>query len=1690
MLRNAEAVVADLDIISKKTLAVIAAGPKNQLLESSNVPLRSKILPSTAMERRLESLWQDILIVNDGSKKKVGEEESKQETFADSNSLRPDNKDFEGLEPVADLKRIKQWNKELPITSNLTVHSAFKLQVSEHPDSPAICSWDGNLSYSELDDLSNRFASYLCHLGVRPEVLVAICFDKSKWAVVAMLAVLKAGGAFVPLTFQAPTAREKQILRDTKTTVLITSPSKFASDFESVVHTVVQLTTEFDQELQGIVRASTDRHWEEHDDGIPNRDAALIIFTSGSTGTPKGIVQEHAALVTSLIQIGKVMGLDQSSRVLQFSSYTFDLSFCDHFSTLITGGCVCIPSSYQLKNSLAESIRAMKVNVCHLTPTASKLIHPSEVQLQTLVLGGEPVTKNELRVWADNVHLIQAYGPSEAAIFCIGHTSPLKTNSQPNNIGKGISVSVWITDPENHNRLAPIGAIGEILIEGPVLARGYLNNDELTRYSFIEDPLWSVETTPGQRIRRFYKTGDLGSYASDGSIHIVGRKDTQVKIRGQRVELGEIEYQLQQRLGGIEVVAEVVNPAYSNASQKMIVAFLRVGVEEAVEISEPTAATDASIVARDMGSRRRIKELTTGLLRQLGQVLPFYMLPSAFVPTNRMPKTTSGKTDRKILRETATKMSAQELAGFVEDGGSNEESIYSSGYSPTSIFADDNFFNIGGDSISAMRLVSAARRNGILLSVEDVFKHPALRDMASVARIINGKDSIINDIQTFSMAGTQDELKSHVDQAAKQCSVVADMIEDIFPCTPLQSGLMALSVKEPGTYITRAVYKLPELVDADRFKAAWMESSDRHVILRTRIIYTTSHGFMQVVLKPEAFNSWETAESLDLDSYLSENRSSKQMTPGLPLTVLTITQDRHFVWTAHHSTYDGWSMERLLEHVEMAYNSIHISPQQSDFTAFVKFLQDSDVEKTKDFWRSQLAGAIAPSYPTSPTLQYQPLADSSITRAFPVSTKIGTGITAATILRAAWGLTMAKYENVSNIVFGTVLNGRNASVAGIENIMGPTIATVPVRIQIDTTRSLSQFLRAVQEQAVGMIPYQHFGLQNISSLGPDQEQACKFKILLVVQQKAPQTRIAPGQRLGLEKINIRSATFLTYPITMECVLEDGTATINASYDSRAIGSKQMQRMMNHFEHTILQLITANRASSIHDLSSISSADIQDIESWHCDLPLISTETLDSLFRQQVQKQPASQAVCSHDGVLTYAELDDISNRIAGHLVERSEIGVEDTVALCSEKSVWAIASILGILKAGGAYVPIAFQEPTDRERTILQSAKAKVIIASPVHAESFRALGLNVVSLTRSFIQGLHPSPGSFHVDLRKSSNAALVIFTSGSTGTPKGVVQEHSSLVTSLLEIGQRMGLNSQSRALQFAAYTFDLSFCDIMSTLITGGCICSISEEDRTNNLAGFINRFEVNVAHLTPTVSRLLIPSTVPGLKTLVLGGEPLTRAEVTTWADQVHLIQGYGPTEAGVCCVLSQLNIDSHPSNIGKSFSSWMWITLQDNHDQLAPIGAIGEILLEGPILSRGYLGNEALTAASFVENPAFARNNDHSQDKMPPRRFYKTGDLARYNTDGSIQIIGRKDSQIKLRGQRIELGEVEYQVKKLLPADMDVVVEVLSPAQGSLAPTMIAFISIAQRVEKFSLLAPDFPNVLNPSHKSASDEHVA
>lgn len=1516
--------------------------------------------------------------------------------------------------PSTHVTIIQEWNQALPKTVKELIGERIDRQVLQQPDAPAICSWDIDLSYRELDILASNLAHDLIRRSSREE-FVAFCFEKSAWAVISILAILKAGSGFVFIDPTQPKSRTEAIIEASRATTLLVSPSyryKFNDLFEEVI--IVN---------EAALSALSKLNPMPLPPILPN-DAAYMINTSGSTGVPKSIIVEHSALSTAVTSMAPLANFSTTSRVLQYSAFTFDIHINEIFTTLAHGGCICVPSEEERMGDVSIPIRRMGVTVADLNPRVAQLLNPEDVpSLKYVISSGESCTSTLIRKWANAVTFTNAYGPSECTVtstFKLGVT----VGTNPNDIGTANAALLWVVDPTDHNILSPIGAVGELLVEGPLLARGYTDPKQTSK-SFIMNPDWS-RSTHGQT-RRFYKTGDLVKYSEDASLIFIGRKDSQIKLNGRRIELGEIEHAIS-TCTQVDIAVVQFLPDGIYGQQLVAVVVLE-------SVHPPSIMPDAIECIDDLDLAEAASQISQ-LKSSLQDSLSAHLIPNTWLVVKSIPVNNNGKLDRKAVRAYLERQTVYvnhskskatiAMQSATEEPRTDAEAVLQSLYAEaldiplTMVGLESNFFELGGTSLKAMKLGFIARREHLPITVPILLKYPVLKDLVSQLRASGGAINDTNPkdhaMQPFDLVGGAASAKDILNAHSYLHNIEWGTVADIYPCTPLQAGLLALSAYHPGTYTSQFVFRMGKNIDVSRFSDAWNRCVEKTEILRAAILPSDEHGPCQIILNDKP--CWITAQSLD--TYLCADAKQYITYGSLLNRFAMVDNNSYFVWTTHHAAYDGFSITMVLRKVQQMYDGVNVQPTVS-IARLVKYIGSIDYDKSRAFWASYLKNITPVPYPrVTPSLGHTILPDTEQQVMMELESNVPSDITLPTIIRGAWSIVLGRYSESEDVVFGTTMSGRTVPIQDIEHMSGPTITTVPVRISIGIKQNVKQWLRRIQEDSAAMMEFDHIGIPGIASYGADCKAATLFNNLLIVQPEEISDISLLGMPALFDRDDILKET-QTYPLNIEVTMMKSSLKVRVVHNSDVIPETQVCRMMHSLCQAIRQLVAASEMTTIGDLSLVSPQDLDEIRCWNEVVPPSFETTIVEQFLLRAREQPEAPAVCAWDGSLTYAEVDRLSFTLAQHL---ADAGVEEgmIVPICFNKSLWAVIATLAIMRTGAAFVAVDPDHPQSRVAAILAKVSATVMVTTAQHASKFRSQALRVVEVGAEFCRSLPLS--LIQLPQVSPRSCAFILFTSGSTGSPKGIIVEHEAVCTSTNAYGSKWNIGYGTRMFQFASYVFDVSVSDMFTSLTRGACVCVPSDHDRMNNIAAAINKLEANFVSLTPTVAALLHPDDVPGLQGMVLGGEGPTLDNVRLWSDKIDLFLCYGPAECAITCSSTEkCTTDSDPSNLGLPLGANILIVDAADHNKLVPVGCVGEILIGGPVLARSYLNEPHQVQAAFVKDPGFAAE---WTDKRH-HRFYKTGDLGYYNPrrDGSISFAGRKDNQVKVRGQRIELGEIEF-----------------------------------------------------------------
>ncbi|KAI9873979.1 MAG: hypothetical protein M1830_010338, partial [Pleopsidium flavum] len=1447
------------------------------------------------------------------------------------------------------------------------VHRLFERQVELTPDADALqFEADRPLTYLQLNKVANAVARQLpCGRGDR----IPVCMRRSANLIVALLAILKSGAAYVTLDPEIPTERNKFIVEDVGAPWVVSDKSSSGRLPREVLFE------------DWISRAGEQDNSNLEVDQKPD-DIVYVIYTSGSTGKPKGVLLEHRAAYAGLVAFPFIPNLRQ----LFFHNPVFSAAQRSIWSTLKQGGCLCVASKESLTLKIGETINEMRVNTIDVTPSTAALITPGTVPcLERMTVAGELINPALLPAWIDRVELLNAYGLSENTQFNWRHV--MQKGQNPQNIARPSDTTTSYVLAPGTTKLSPLLVPGELCLGGYQLARGYLNRPEKTREAFISNPFG-----PG----RLYRTGDMVVAHEDGSIEVVGRIDFQVKINDQRVEPGESNsiIQMHPNIYASSVVSATIGP------RKSLIAAVVV-----------KGHVDWSSLVRELREKVR-------------QQLPLYMVPSYWMRRPELPLNVNGKVDVPVLRQILETLGRDGLLHRPDAGGLTERlspleeairEIWAGVLMLPSkeIRRTDSFLSLGGTSLDAIVVSSSARKLGMTVPVPDLLKAESLSDVAN-ATSISGVE-ITTEPAPFAMT----PLNAQLDRS---------FVEDAYPATPLQEGLVADSLLGRSNYVYCRAFSHQGLALTD-LKLAFQAVITRSKLLRTTFI---GHGksFVQVVQKTMEV-PWDELDT-SLDAFLESQHQAKtstKMTLGGPfLRVASLKEDVIIILT-HHALFDFWSNQFLYDDLCAVLKGRTIIERPA-FSSFVRFVEEKNPEKSHDFWKTYLEEASATNLGTG------------VGEGFYLETNLDCDLKASTskhqmsvgsMLYAAWAIALAIQIEKNDILFGVALSGRDAPIDNILEMSGPTLTTVPMRVKVIWDATVLQIAQQLQSEFWSITEYAHYGMRKALRASDLPTNCFDTMVNFLVKNKPDDFR--GGEVLKPLSLAQRNLTdYLT--------LEIDDRDLNRLKLMSLLDVNDANGLLHNTAEILRTLVKAPQSSvgevasglrqklqppSVSDaLSSIDTEPDLNVSTHERAGPLDSARSsvldprlrlLHGRFEDTARKAPELIALQWEDTEsITYGSLDTRAERLANYLrwagVRQGQI-----VPLLLEKSVEAIVAILAVLKAGAAYVPLSPDNPVDRNVFIVKEVEADLVITHTDFHDVLQHYDAKAVYLDQLKLGAFDTGTASIEDLDNTAKSLAYVIYTSGSTGLPKGVKITHAAAslaVKSMLKAEGRY--TGQWRTLQFANYVFDASVQDIFNTLSSGGTICMAPTDRMLSDLSGVINEMNVKQAILTPTVARLLSPQDVPSMEILILGGEPMTSDVIETWASKCKVLNVYGPTETSMVVTTKVVSPETNPRNIGKPFDTVSAIIVEIDGTKIVTHGEVGELCIAGPQIAQGYLNRDDLTLQAFV--PC---------DYLDGTLMYRTGDLARWLPDGEIECLGRKDNQVKIAGHRIELGEIEHAI---------------------------------------------------------------
>ncbi len=1534
---------------------------------------------------------------------------------------------------IRELRMLQPWERELLVSElndtdvavprDATLVELFAAHVAARPEAIAVADADGAWTYAEVDRRSAILAATLIARGVAPEDVVGLALERSRRTLVAILGVLKAGAGYLPIEPDAPAERVALIMADSRARVLVTDAgvaSAHALAWDAIA-------------------------WEGDAAAVPSRaradGIAYVIYTSGSTGKPKGVVIEHRNVVNFIASSATELGVAPDDRVLLFSSFTFDASVAQIWLAIAAGAALVVPTKPVLldHDAFEAFIAAHRITHLDCVPLFLSGFTPKHpLALRRIVVGGDICPVPVAARWAAAQPFYNEYGPTETTITSLRHEvthDDVRRTRLP--VGRPVAnTRVYILDWTGN--LAPLGVPGELYIGGAGVARGYLNNEQLTSERFVPNPY-----VPGERL---YRTGDIARWLPEGAIDFLGRADNQVKIRGFRVELGEIE------------AALLRHPA----------------VAEAAVIVVPH--DDDKRLCGYVVLRRDVDVQMSALRVFLARTLPSYMVPDAIACLTALPVTTSGKIDRKRLPEPVF-----ESAGEDDTPSTLAEEKLIEIWSDVlklprhQIPVARSFFELGGHSLLIMMLISRIQQTfTVRLTAADVFDHPTIRGLAGL-------------------------IEEHERQAVVPIPRVAE--RDHYPLTSVQRRLFAIHQANPqGVHYNMPSVLAVEAADGkvmpERLEEVVRALIRRHASLRTS--FHICDGELVSRVHPTAPFTLQIVDSdAPVDELMQRLMQPFDLAVAPLWRVWLVRRSdgrEHVVVDMHHIIADGYATSILWREVTEIIRGTSLPPPPitvADYAVWERGPEHQAALATqRAFWASQFATLPAPlqlPYDFRHPAVRSHAGDLVVTHlsrdehAALAALSRAQGSTLFATLLSCWFVFVSRIGGSDDVVVGVPVSGR--AHPDVQDVVGMFVNTVPWRTRIPETGTFREFLASTKATSLDVLASEEYQLEDL--LDDLRIRALPgrnplFDVMFSFEARGADTVDAGRVQLRFEDFRHKTAKMDLLLVASET---DAGVELAFEYATELFERATIERLARHFATLVRSVIDApdQAIAALEILDDGDRAQLARFNDTAHDVPAV--DAAHHLFEAWVRRDPDAPAVACRDVSWTYAEVDRRANAIAAWLVAK-DIGRDDVVGILLDPCAEMLPAILGVMKAGAAFLPIDVEYPLGRKSYLLADSPARALLT---RADLADAVAYDGPRLDVATSGELAHAP---RVTTR-SNDAAYVIYTSGSTGKPKGVVIEHRSLVNITCWFNDYYALRPREGVSKYAGFSFDAGITEIFPACLGGATLVIVPAELRLapKELSAYLEAHAVGIAFL-PTqfgeqfnraaVSEgTLANSGVEGPRGLIenrtlrymgLGGEKLRAYWPVPW----KIVNAYGPTEYTVYTTAH--TVDRQLDNIPIGKPVWnTQIHILDRRDRVCPIGIVGELCVAGAQIARGYLHRPELTAERFVPHP-FART--------PGERMYRTGDLARWLPDGTLEYLGRIDTQVKVRGYRIEIGEIE---QALLAIDGVANAVVIDVADDAGATQLAAYVvGDATTAAICAALAHHLPDYMIPAYFSRQD----
>ena len=1489
---------------------------------------------------------------------------------------------------LGERRQLAQWNENEQALDYRNIVEWYQDSVTRHAEQTALIHDTTELTYSRLDSLVNQLANCLVEQGVAPQDRVGVLLGRSQWSVISVLAVLKTGATYIPIEPSYPCERVEYILSDSKASLLITE-----SCLQEKVTGYVGKKLEIDDLSSGLQVYSDAFTLPD----IKADDSIYAIYTSGSTGKPKGALVSHIGEVNLQQWYTSLCGFDETDRTLIISAFGFDLTQKNLFAPLLCGGAVVIPKMDEFDASVvAAEIHRHRITHINCAPSALYSIvedcdqqRASELQsLRWVFLGGEPIRLSALHQWLQfpttMAQVVNSYGPTECTdvvSYHVLHNIASENTLIP--IGKPIcNTDLYILDS---NLLpTPMGAVGEICIGGLGVGKGYIGRDDLNTEVFVKSPVH-------QEI--IYKTGDLGRFIPDGSIEYIGRKDFQVKVRGLRIELGEVETAIKSLPDMTDAVVLVKDDAL-------------VGY----------GLNANGLMVQDWQSQLRSK-------------LPDYMVPAHLIVLEQWPLTPNGKIDRKALPEPSALDSGQEYVAPRNELETSIAEIWAQVLKLDRVGVVESFFDLGGHSLLANQIVSRIRKlYSIELPIRDLMLYPTVEQLAN--RVLKA-------------------------QRSEQLGEIVPVPRDQrIPLSASQQRLWLLDRIEPGNpaYHVPSVVTVKGPIQLDLIQAAFAQVVNRNEGLRA-IFQEDENGPYQTFLR-ESDWQLQVVDATGFDAAAVEKQVAAlvlkpfdlEQGPLFRAGVLKRSEEEHLlVVVLHHVVTDGWSNGLLVRqlgetYIQLLSGNTLVQPaasiQYADFAAWQhQYLQET-LDAKMAFWKRALDEVAALELPLDfqrPSVQT--FAGSNISFTLPKTASDALNqlanrfqVTPFMVLLAAYGALLQRYSGQERFAVGTPVAGRDRPE--LEEVVGFFVNTVAIPLSPQPQHSFSELLEQVKDTSLGCFEHQDIPFEQIvEELNPlrDMSRSPLFQVMLAYQD-------IPLGEAGVNAGQLGNLALEPYDLELNTAKFEQTLTLwpsadgisgSLTYNTDLFSKASAQQFVAHFTRFCEQAFV-HPETALHKVDVLSEQERdQQLIIWNQSQHEYRADRVENLIAEAGSKFPDAVAVSQGHQQLTYRVLQTSSDAVAQTLVN-SGIKRSDFVGVVLDRNLHLMSVILGVMKSGAVYVPIDAAYPEDRIRYICEQSGIQTVISLPHLIENLpdELQILNLADLPQ-WCETETSIPSTEYLD----DDLIYVIYTSGSTGKPKGTGAYHRSEANLLSWYTGQFNMTANDRVLLLSAIGFDLTQKNLFAPLTCGArLVVPDFQEYDPARIVDVVEQEEITWINCAPSAFYPLVDNPddwhrLTSLRYVFLGGEPINMGRLAGWLMQssCQLVNSYGPTEcadiASWHAIDPQTDIEKPAIPIGRPNYNVQLYVLGE-HQELLPKGAIGELCIGGDGVGPGYLNQPELTDQVFIENPF-----------KPGSKLYRTGDRVRYQSDGAVVYLGRRDHQIKLRGYRVEAGEIQAVINR-------------------------------------------------------------